>query len=231
VLGNDDDAQVRSVAAAGLGRLVTPTTKPVLRDLAVKTLTIASTQDDSGDVRKQAAASLALITGNKAKPTDESVSGSSGGGKKGGVFVFVGPMSSKTGGADDSKLRDLMARTASKTLSKTEPTYVLSGTGGKAMSQKELDAKGIAGFYVDGTLNEMVEKDSGSSSMISCKVSMLLASYPDKSIFGLLNGGAKVQASTSASDKALAHQDCVEAVITDLIAKKIIPTIHSKVSP
>jgi len=57
---------------------------------------------------------------------------------------------------------------------------------------------------------------------------MLLASYPDKSIFGLLNGGASVQATGSARDIALAREDCVSAVVEDLIAKKIVPTINTK---
>ena len=58
---------------------------------------------------------------------------------------------------------------------------------------------------------------------------MLLASYPDRSIFGLLNGGASVQATGSANDVALAREDCVSAVIEDLVAKKIVPTINAKV--
>jgi hypothetical protein len=57
----------------------------------------------------------------------------------------------------------------------------------------------------------------------------LLASYPEKSIFGLLNGGASVQA--SGSDVALAREDCVSAVVEDLIAKKIVPTINTKAGP
>ena len=57
---------------------------------------------------------------------------------------------------------------------------------------------------------------------------MLLADFPDKSVFGFLNGGASVTASSSQSDQDLASEDCVSAVIEDLIAKKIIPTICTK---
>ena len=71
-------------------------------------------------------------------------------------------------------------------------------------------------------------KTSGSSATISCKVSMLLADFPDKSVFGFLNGGATVTASSSQSDQDLASEDCVSAVIEDLIAKKIVPTICTK---
>jgi hypothetical protein len=94
-----------------------------------------------------------------------------------------------------------------------------------------LAAKRTAAFYIDGTVNELNVKLSGSSTMVSCKINMLLASYPDKSIFGLLNGGASVQASGSANDIALAREDCVSAVVEDLIAKKIVPTILTKASP
>ena len=40
--------------------------------------------------------------------------------------------------------------------------------------------------------------------------------------------GASVQASGSTNDLALAREDCVSAVVEDLIAKKIVPTICSK---
>jgi hypothetical protein len=93
-----------------------------------------------------------------------------------------------------------------------------------------LAAPRAAGVYVQGTLHELQVKVSGSSSTISCKVSMLLADFPDKSVFGFLNGGASVSASASQSDQDLASEDCVSAVIEDLIAKKIIPTICTKAS-
>jgi hypothetical protein len=89
----------------------------------------------------------------------------------------------------------------------------------------QLSQKGFQGFYVDGTLNEL----KVSNGTVSCKISMLLASFPDKSVFGLLSGGAKVQGGTSARDIALSQDDCVAAVVEDLIAKKIVPTIKTKV--
>ena len=49
-----------------------------------------------------------------------------------------------------------------------------------------------------------------------------------KNIFGMLNGAASVQASGSAREIAMAREDCVAAVVEDLIAKKIVPTINSK---
>jgi hypothetical protein len=58
---------------------------------------------------------------------------------------------------------------------------------------------------------------------------MLLADFPDKSVFGFLNGGANVQGSASQRDIDLGTQDCIQAVVEDLITKKIVPTIKTKI--
>ena len=114
-----------------------------------------------------------------------------------------------------------------KHMGKVAPAMSLTWSG--TASKAALAAKGVAGFYVDGTLNSLDIKTSGGGATISCKVSMLLADFPDKSVFGFLNGGASVTASSSQSDQDLAAEDCVTAVIENLIANKIVPTIKSKV--
>jgi len=152
-----------------------------------------------------------------------------GGGGSGAIYVNIGPMSSKTGDSGaDGKLKALMVKIATKTMTKAAGNMLTQWQGGGVPTKAMLDAKNTMGFYVDGTLNELKVKESGSSATVSCKINMLLASFPDKSIFGLLNGGASVQASGSATDIALAREDCVSAVVEDLIAKKIIPTINTK---
>jgi hypothetical protein len=122
----------------------------------------------------------------------------------------------------------LMVKTTEKTLAKVASSMQTTWSGG-APSKSALASKGVAGFYVDGTLNTLEVKTSGGGATISCKVSMLLADFPDKSVFGFLNGGASVTASSSQSDQDLASEDCVTAVIENLIANKIVPTIKSKV--
>jgi hypothetical protein len=136
-------------------------------------------------------------------------------------------MSSKTGDTGtDAKLQALMVRIASRTMEKARG--LATAWPGGAPSKAVLDAKGAMGFYVDGTLNELNVKQDGSTTTVSCRINMLLASYPDRSIFAFLNGGASVQASGRARDIALAREDCVSAVVEDLISKKIVPTIHTK---
>jgi hypothetical protein len=223
---NDSDRDVRATCAAGLGKLATKATGSV-KGLVVKNLQQAASSDSSDFVKQQAQKALTAITGSSGGSGGGS--GGSGGGGGGGIYVNIGPMSSKTGGSNDAKLKALMAKVAAQTLAKNAPNMNQSWSGGGTPSKSALASKGVAGFYVDGTLNTLQVKASGGGSTISCKVSMLLADFPDKNMFGFLNGGASVTAGSSQSDQDMASQDCVQAVIENLIATKIIPTIKSKV--
>jgi hypothetical protein len=219
-LQRDDDKNVRGAAAKGLGTLITARVKGKLRADAVKALKAAAANDDSEFVKAQAERALAAIgaSGQTTPPRSG-----------GGVYVNIGPMSSKTGkAAEDAKLRAMMGKIAAKTLSRVASNMPTTWPGGGVPTKAALDQKSIQGFFIDGTLNELKVVKSGSSATISCKVNMLLASFPDKSIFGFLNGGAKVQATGSARDVELAREDCVSAIVEDLIAKKIVPTIKTK---
>ncbi|MGN6109280.1 MAG: HEAT repeat domain-containing protein [Kofleriaceae bacterium] len=216
---NESDKNVRGAAAAGLGRLVTAETKPGLRKLAVAALESAASGDPSDFVKQQAQKSLAALGAGSPEPTTPRGSG-------GGVYVNIGPMSSKTG-TDDAVMREMMQKVATKTMGRVASNMPTTWPGG-VPTKAALDQKGVQGFYVDGTLNELKVEKSGSTATVTCKISMLLASFPDRSIFGLLNGGAKVQGGASPRDIALAREDCVSAVVEDLIAKKIVPTIRTK---
>ena len=216
---SDSSKNVRGAAAVGLGQLVKPGSKAAERKAAIDALTAAAANDDSEFVKAQAERALKAIgapSGGTSKPPSGGTS----------AFVNVGPMSSKTG-TDDTRFRTMMVKVATKTLGRW-PNLPTTFGGSATPSKGALAAKNVQGFYVDGTLNELKVEKTGNSSKVTCKVSMLLASYPDKSVFGFLSGGAGVQASASASDIALAREDCVTAVIEDLIAKKIVPTIKTK---
>jgi hypothetical protein len=219
---NDGDKDVRAAAAVALGKLVTSQTKSSVKGLAVANLKTAAANDSSSFVKQQAQKALDTITGGSSTTTATTAAG------KGGIYVNIGPMSAKTTSSKNAKLRALMVKTAEKTLGKVASSMQTTWPGG-VPNKSTLSAKGVAGFYVDGTLNTLDIKVSGSGATISCKVSMLLADFPDKSVFGFLNGGASVTASASQRDQDLASEDCVTAVIENLIANKIVPTIKSKV--
>jgi hypothetical protein len=212
---SDGDKTVRAAAAVGLGKLVTDKISSRIRAEAIDALNQAIS-DPSDLVRREAEKALKVIgAGTPTMP--------------GAIYVNIGPMSSKTGNpANDTKLQALMVRIATKTMGRTGKGMSTTWPGG-APNKASLDAKGTQAFYVDGTLNELNVKAAGATTVVSCKINMLLASYPDKNMFAFLNGGASVQASGSSRDIALASDDCVSAVVEDLIAKKIVPTINTKV--
>ncbi len=228
-LQKDSDYKVRGAAAVGLGKVVAANPGDAARGDAVKALTRASAVDSNKFVKDQAKTAIATIA-NAGSDTKKSSGGGGGGGGggKGGIYVNIGPMSSKTGGSKDAKWRAMMVKVTEKTLGKVAPTMQTTWSGGTP-TKSALSSKGVSGFYVDGTLNTLDIKPGGGGATISCKVSMLLADFPDKSVFGFLNGGASVTASNSEKDQDLAAEDCVTAVIENLIANKIIPTIKSKV--
>lgn len=223
---NDSDANVRAVCAVGLGKLVSAATKPILRDLAVKNLRAAIQNDPSSSVQQQAIKALGAITGTGAQAPGNQAASS---GSAASVYVQIGPMSSRAGTASDARLRALMVKVASSTLAKVAGNMSQTWPGG-VPTKAALAHKSTAGFYIDGTLNTLNVKISGQTATITCKVSMLLADFPDKNMFGFLNGGASVQGSASAKDQELGTEDCVAAVIEDLVAKKIVPTICTKTS-
>jgi hypothetical protein len=208
----DPDKTVRGVAAASLAKVIDARTDEGLRERALEALERTSSQDKNTFVRRQA---------KKAYDTLKELSTASASPTVGGIFVHVGEMSSKAAGAKD--IRGLMRTTALRTFKQNASTMMLEWPGGTP-SKSQLRAQRVTGYHIDGTLNELTT----SGGMVSCKVSMLLATFPEKSMFGFLNGGAKVQVRGSEREIASAKQDCVTAVVEDLVAKKIIPTIQSR---
>ncbi len=215
----DKDKTVRGAAAVSLGKLIDAKTPAAQKKQVVTALTTMIGKESSDSVKKQAEKTLATINaiGGTAAPVGA-----------GSVYIDVGPMSSKAASGDNSKLKALMKKTTDKTFGSKGQPMILAWPGGKSPSRKDLDAKKATGFHVDGTLTELTVKEKGAAATVSCKVSMLIATFPEKSVFGFLNGGASVTASSDASDIALASEDCLIAVVEDLVAKKIIPTIKIK---
>ncbi len=216
----DGDKTVRGAAAVALGKLVTAATPATTRAQAKTALEKLLARESTDSVKKVAqktldqlraldAASVAITTG--------------------GIYVLVDKMASKAEPVDE--LRKLMHDTASSVMGKKAKDFMLTWTGGKAPTKKDLTGKSVSGFYVDGTVNELTVKQKGASATISCKISMLIATYPEKSIFAVLTGTASVAGSSDERDVALAKQDCVAAVVDDLVQSKVVPAIRKKAGP
>jgi len=215
----DRDKTVRGVAASSLGKLVNSAIDSSTRNRAAAELDRVRKNDSDGFVRAQAEKAYAAVSsaggGNVA-----------GGGRK--VYVEVGPMTDGTRKAP--QVVGVMRTTVESTINRRAPTYATRWPSGRSPSKSDLSTAGTkAAFYVDGTLTTLETRKIGSMAEVSCNVSMVIASFPEKSMFGFLRGGAAVQ--TGVSDRAIdeAKADCVGAVLEDLVARQVVPTIQGRV--
>jgi hypothetical protein len=204
---SDGEKTVRGVAAAGLAKVVDTSTSDGRKRQVLAALDRVRRGDKNPFVRRQAEKAYNAIKG-----------ASSAG--AGSVFVDVGSMGDKTG--KNATLKKLMQDTVAKTFRKKASTYQI-GIAGKARPGRNANA-----FHVDGTLTALTVSARGRSSEVACKVSMLIATFPQKSMFGFLNGGARVTTGSSSRDQAFGKQDCVAAVVEDLVHRKVIPTLESR---
>lgn len=212
----DSDKTVRGVSAASLGKIVSSSTSSKMRARVLKELDKAISSDSNAFVRKQAKRALKLV---KAIEDGGSVG-------SGNTYVNIGVMSAKV--PDGKTMRAYMQKTVLKTFKKKATSMFTQWPGAANPSKKQISSKKVKAFHVDGTLLELKAVSSGSSTTVTCKVSMLLASYPEKSMFGFLKGGAQVQSSSSSKQIQYAKEDCVAAVMEDLVSRKIIPTLKAR---
>ncbi len=211
----DSDKTVRGVSAASLGKLVDSSTPASLRTEVLDALRNARDHDSNSFVKRQA---------GKAYSQLENVG--SGAPSAGGIFVDISGMGSKVDGP--SKVPALMVKAAKGAFKKTAGSMMIEWPGGKSPGKAALSAKKMKAYHVSGTLTELRKTPRGSQTVVSCKVSMILATYPEKSMFGFAEGGAQVQASSTPREVNFAIEDCVSAVVESLVAKQIIPTIKIK---
>ncbi|HVV81743.1 MAG TPA: HEAT repeat domain-containing protein [Kofleriaceae bacterium] len=216
---DDSDKTVRGAAVVGLGKVVDASSSELTRKRVVAALDKLAHGDPSDPTTRQA-----IKTRDAIAKLGPSVTVTAG-----GYYINLAPMTAKAKGTE--ALRDLMRETAQKGLLKVDPRITVTWPNGKEPTQKDLDKAKVRGYYVDGAIQEVTVVEKGSASLVSCKISMLIATFPGKSIFGFLEGGAKVQGSNTPKDIEAAKQDCVTAVVEDLVAKKIMPTIQTKAGP
>jgi hypothetical protein len=217
---DDEDKTVRGVAAASLGKIIDSSTEAKLRNDAIAALKKTASKDGNAFVRKQAQKAFSALKGLAGGGSSAPRAGSSA-----KVYIDVGPMSAKT--SEASKMRTLMRSTTEQMFTKGDASMTTTWSGGTP-TKKELSTKKMAAFHVDGTLETLDVSTKGSSTTVTCKISMLLATFPEKSMFGFSSGGASVQGGSSSRDVALAKEDCVVAVVESLVGSKLIPTIQTR---
>lgn len=216
----DSDKTVRGVAAAALGKLVDRRVPAKERAAAIAELERVLRADPDAFVRSQARKSYDILKnlGDGAPSTAPAA----------GIYVEVGPMSDSTrqGGP---KLLTAMRTTISKTIRSKGTDLVTEWPSGRSPTKADLSRAGTrAAYYVDGTLTTLDVKKTGSMAEVTCNVSLVLATYPDKAMFGFLKGGAQVQTGATERDIDEGKQDCVGAVLEDIVARQVVPTIRSR---
>lgn len=214
---SDGDKTVRGAAAVTLGKLVDASTPAATRTKLVDALDKLIKRESNASVKTQATKTRQLVAALGVAAA------------AGGIFVDVGLMAAVPKVAEPAAaMKALMRKTTQTVLTRKAADMQQSWPTGKAPTKPQLDAKGVKGFQVDGTVNEVSVKQKGSTATVSCKVSMLIASFPDPSIFAVLSGGAAVQGSNDPRDIELGKTDCVAAVVEDLVASKVVPAIRTK---
>jgi hypothetical protein len=85
----------------------------------------------------------------------------------------------------------------------------------------------LPGFHVGATATHDIQK-LGRGIMVTCTVSVIMATYPSKSMFALLNGVASVPAERDVALIARAADECIAAVVSDLVENKVRPELLRK---
>lgn len=210
----DSDESVRGVAATALGRLTDEDSAMDRRRSVVRVLRPVAQDDPEEFVRDRAERSIRRIRSLPEPAADEP-----------DVYVDVGAMSDNTGGGGD--LRQVLRDTVSDAVDSGHGAMGSAWPGGNP-SASDLEDAGARAFHVDGTITSLTTRDAGRGAQVACEVSMVIATYPEKSMFGFLDGGGQVQAGSSDAQVERAQRDCVVAVAENLVSSRVIPTIEQR---
>jgi hypothetical protein len=214
----DRDKTVRGVSAAALGKLVDAEVATELRERVIVALARAAEGDGHRLVRSEARRSLEAIRRLQAPPLRAAGAGS--------IYVHVGPMADATRQAP--RVPALMRHKVTESLGRRAPRFATRWANGRQPSQAELRRSGTTAFYIDGSLASLTVSRTPRPH-VACAISLMLGTYPEKSLFGFMRGGAEVYAA-SATDTALAEatSDCVAAVLDDIVGQRLVPTIEAR---
>jgi hypothetical protein len=220
----DSDKTVRGVAAAALGKLIDGSVDAKTRKTAIDALEQSARNDADAFVRSQAQKAFDSVKSLRDLPAGGGTGVADLGGKT--VYVEMGPFSDASGGAGGANMLPIMRRTAEKQLGRE---FATKWPGGKSPSKGDLTKARVRGFYVDGTVNKIEVKKSGPNATVKCYVSMLVATWPEKSTFAFANN-KKAEVDSGSSDREIAEAAsfCVEAQVEAMMKNDLVPAIKAK---
>ncbi len=208
----DVDPRVRSAACAGLAVFPYRKKNKRLKATVETQLAILEKNDSSRRVRKAAKDALSrLHRSRKFVP------------RKGKVYLRVGAMAAKS--TKDKLLVATMKSVVEET-SKENTKVVVDWP--QDVSVRSIAAQGSVIYYIDGSIVSVTSSTLGGTGYVDCTISMYLASYPQKKMFGFMESSATVETGTSAAEMKEAADSCVTATATDVVQRKAIPVLIRK---
>jgi hypothetical protein len=87
---------------------------------------------------------------------------------------------------------------------------------------------GPPAYHVAAKLESLTVTPGTPTSSIACALKIMLMTAPEMEAFGFINSSATVAAQPG--DELAAEQECVSAVIDDLVAKKVLPALKDRMA-
>ena len=220
---DDADPSVRGVVVAALSRVLTAADPLELRQAAIARVAKMAETDPDEFPRLQAARVLPEL---RSLAGDATLPGPARGRA---IYVELGTFSDTSLPADDRVLP--LIRRAARAALDGEPDVATEWQGIRPSTRNELAATGKKAFYVDGTLTAVEITRAAGGAKVTCRASILVASWPERSVFGLLDPARnRATVDTGPSEREIdeAKLACVEALVDSVLRKTVAPMLRSR---
>lgn len=210
----DDEAAVRTAAAASLERIGDPSPAAITALRALSRDPEASVQ--AAGRRALRALEQAARSRPSTPPTTPATSGGGGGGAGSRYYVGLGNMGSKVAGVTPATLARLRDTMRSHVSGISGVVLAPDGESSSAATRAIRDRR-LTGFYLDGALVSLAPSAGG----LRAEVSVIVGTYPGRDIRVMLRGAATVQGVDVSSTRArqTAENQAIDAAVRSAVRR------------
>ena len=229
-------APVTTLGAASGARAANETTAARRRRRAVlvagggiaivgaSTAVIALSHDGGAGTPRVAAVAESLASADAAPPADAATPADAAV-LYDRVYLELGGLKGKTQAAA-RLIPD--ARASVQRALRSDPYILVAWPGGVAPTAAMLDREGAHGFALDATLTVATIRDPQQPGL-TCSADGMIASFPDRVMLGMVTGRASIDlASLDETEIERAARACLDAVIEEIVARKVIPHVRQR---